>query len=384
MKKILFITTIAGFLPQFEMNDVAILQSMGYTVHYASNFNITIYNFDANELKERGIILHHIDIYKSPKNISNNYKAVKQLIEIIDSEDIDIIHCHNPLGGVAGRAAAKRSKKKPYVIYTAHGFHFYKGAPLKNWLLYYTAERYFARYTDKLITINQEDYQNGLKLPLRRKKNVSLIHGVGVNKDKFKPNPDINDKKRAELGIPKDAFHMVTAAELNDNKNQAVVIKALKDMDNPNVYYSLCGRGYNEEKLEKLISDYNLTDRVRLLGYRNDMSEILQCADCFVFPTKREGLGVAAIESLLTGVPVISSDNRGTREYMIDGVNGIVCYRNIASEYKAAIEKLVGDAELRSDLAAKDRESAKKFCIEETDKIMREVYEEVDKEIGTS
>ena len=134
MKKALVITTISGFLPQFEMNDVHILQEYGYQVHYASNFNNPVYSVDKEKLKNEGIILHHIDIEKSPFALKANYKALKQLRRIIDNENINLIHCHNPMGAVTARLAAKCSHKNPYVMYTAHGFHFYQGAPVKNWL----------------------------------------------------------------------------------------------------------------------------------------------------------------------------------------------------------------------------------------------------------
>ena len=157
MRKVLFVTTISGFLPQFEKNDVKLLGEMGCQVHYASNFRNPVYAFDEKELKSQGIFLHHIDIAKSPVKIRENIAAIRQLRTVIEENDIDIIHCHNPMGGVAGRAAAGTGRRRPYVIYTAHGFHFYKGAPLLNWLLFYPAERFLARFTNQLVTINKED-----------------------------------------------------------------------------------------------------------------------------------------------------------------------------------------------------------------------------------
>lgn len=378
MKKILFVTTIAGFLPQFEMSDVRIMQSLGYEVHYASNFNITIYSFDSGSLKKEGIILHHIDIAKSPKSISNNSKAIKQIKKIIDEENIDIVHCHNPMGGVAARMAAHSSKKKPYVIYTAHGFHFYEGAPLKNRVLYYNAEKFLARYTDRIVTINEEDYNAAMKLPTRQRKSAIRIHSVGVDKDKFRPNPEISDQVREELGIPRDAFHIVTAAELNDNKNQKVVIEAIKNLDRKDIYYSICGVGPNRGKLENLINTYVLSDRIRLLGYRNDMERILQSADCFAFPSQREGLGIAAVEALLSGIPVIAADNRGTREYVKDGINGIMCRATSVADFKNAIDKLASDSIMKQKMASNSRESVRDFTIEEVAKVMRCLYEEAD------
>lgn len=383
MKRVLFVTTISGFLPQFEKNDVKLLKQMGCQIHYASNFTNPIYAFDKTELEKNEVALHQIDIEKSPAKIKKNIKAIKQLIKIIDENDIDIVHCHNPMGGVTARIAARISKKKPTVVYTAHGFHFYKGAPIINWLLFYTAERFLARYTDIIVTINREDYIRAKKFRLKKNGEVYLIHSVGVNKEKFAPRPELRETKRAELGIPADAFHIVTAAELNENKNQKVVIEAVAALKNKskidadkayNIYYTICGKGPNEDKLRELIKAYGLENNVSLLGYRTDMNEILQTADVFAFPSIREGLGVAAIEALMCNVPLIAADNRGTREYASDGNNGIVCRYDAVDEFEEAIELLYGNTAYRKRMADRCRESVKKFTIEEVEKTMAKVY----------
>lgn len=397
MKRVLFVTTISGFLPQFEKNDVKLLKQMGCQIHYASNFTNPIYAFDKTELEQNGVALHQIDIEKSPAKINKNIKAIKQLIKIIDENDIDIVHCHNPMGGVAARIAARAGKRKPKVIYTAHGFHFYKGAPIMNWLLFYTAERFLARYTDIIVTINREDYIRAKKFRLKKNGEVYLIHSVGVDKEKFAPRPELRETKRAELGIPADAFHIVTAAELNENKNQKLVIEAVAAIVNKyetsagndnkhnanyagksnrtyNIYYTICGKGPNEDNLRELIKSKGLEDQVQILGYRTDMDEILQTADVFAFPSIREGLGVAAIEALMCNVPLIAADNRGTREYASDGNNGIVCRYDAVDEFEEAIELLYGNTAYRKRMADRCRESVKKFTIEEVEKTMTKVY----------
>lgn len=383
MKRVLFVTTISGFLPQFEKNDVKLLKQMGCQIHYASNFTNPIYAFDKTELEKNGVALHQIDIEKSPAKINKNIKAIKQLIKIIDENDIDIVHCHNPMGGVAARIAARAGRRKPKVIYTAHGFHFYNGAPIMNWLLFYAAERFLARYTDIIVTINREDYIRAKKFRLKKNGEVYLIHSVGVDKEKFAPRPELRETKRAELGIPADAFHIVTAAELNENKNQKLVIEAVAALKNKskihadktyNIYYTICGKGPNEDKLRELIKAYGLENNVSLLGYRTDMDEILQTADVFAFPSIREGLGVAAIEALMCNVPLIAADNRGTREYASDGNNGIVCRYDAVDEFEEAIELLYGNTAYRKRMADRCRESVKKFTIEEVEKTMTKVY----------
>lgn len=379
MKNVLIVTTISGFLPQFEKNDVKILKEYGYTVHYASNFKNPVYEFDRDGLIEMGLKLHHIDIQKSPGHFRENIRAFRQLRQVIEKEKIQVLHCHNPMGGVIGRCAAASVKEKPYVLYTAHGFHFYDGAPLKNWLFFYTAERGLAHVTDQIITINQEDNRRARNLPLRTGGVAVQIHGVGVDAGRFCLRPELRAAKRKELGIGEREFHIVTAAELNGNKNQRTVIEAIAELNRTDIRYSICGKGPWEERLKELISHLHLEGQVQVLGYRTDMEEILQTADCFAFPSRREGLGIAAIEALLCGVPLIAADNRGTREYTVPDVNGILCRADDVGAYAKAIERLYTDRPYRADLASGCRASAGPFVTEEVEKTMRSVYRRVDR-----
>lgn len=375
----MFITTISGFLQQFEMNDVNILQKMGYEVHYATNFNNPIYEVDIDVLNQKGIVLHQVDIQKSPRRFIQNTRALCQISQLIRQEKFSIIHCHNPMGGVLGRLAAALSMRKAYVIYTAHGFHFYNGAPVKNWLLYYTAERLLAHWTDMIITINKEDYSRACSFRLRRNGKVKWIYGVGVDTDRFRARPQIKVQKRRELGIPDNFFHIVTAAELNANKNQKIIIEALAGLKDKEICYSICGKGESAENLQRLIREYQMEDRVRLLGYRRDMEEILQTADCFAFPSIREGLGIAAVEALCCGVPLIAADNRGTREYAFDGYNSIICRADNVTDFQDAISRMRSDTAYRMALSSHCRETSENFSRDAVGRAMRDIYGSVDR-----
>ena len=229
-KKVLFITTIGGFLKQFEMNDVKILQEAGYEVHYASNFDNPIYEMSTKELEEKGIILHQIDIQKSPKCILRNMQAYHELEKLIESENIEAVHCHNPMGGVVGRMLGMHFGKKLTVLYTAHGFHFYKGAPLVNWLCYYPVERFLANYTQGLITINSEDYIRAGKYLRKHGGKVAKIPGVGVDKDRFAPVPGVREEVRKKLNIPDNAFYILSVGELNHNKNHIAILRSPRSL----------------------------------------------------------------------------------------------------------------------------------------------------------
>lgn len=380
MKKALILTTTSGFLSQFELNNVKLLQEQGYQVHYVTNFGVPIYEVKDETLKNMGVVLHHISIEKSPFSFKRNIWAYRELVRIIDREKIDALHCHNPVGGLLGRLAAHASRRKPYVIYTAHGFHFFRGAPLKNWLLYYPAERFLARYTDKLITINHEDFNIAGKFTYKENGEAEIIPGVGLDTTVFYSRRDKRAQMRKALGIPENAFHIVSAGELNRNKNHKVVIDAIASLARTDIYYSICGEGPWRTKLEKRIRQKGLSDRVFLRGYRVDMPNILQTADIFAFPSVREGMGMAALEAMAMGVPIVAADNRGSREYMSDGNNGFVCDPNSAEEFAKAILTCYEQPELRDVIAKNGLAVIKKFSLNITEQRMKKIYSALPRE----
>lgn len=291
------------------------------------------------------------------------------------------------MGGLLARLAADRSNRKPKVLYTAHGFHFYKGAPLWNWCVYYPVEKFLARKTDGIITINEEDCCNAKKFTLRENGKVYKIPGVGLDLNRFqseivkedyiKNNESqeiTNYKSQKNKDCEKNRFDIVTIGELNKNKNHQVVIKAIKRLHRDDIYYTIYGRGKNKEKLEALIKRLELEKYVQLKGYTIEPERVLEEADCFAFPSIREGLGMAALEALACKVPVISSDNRGTREYMQNGYNGVVCFSNDPKEYAKAIEELAASEERRVHMGKNGRITAEKYGIKSTEDVMRLIY----------
>lgn len=381
MNRALIITTTSGFLSQFELNNVRLLQERGYQIHYATNFGVPVYEVKDQTLRNMGVVLHHISIEKNPFKIKKNIWALRELIRIIDREEVDVVHCHNPNGGVLGRLAASMSKRKPFVIYTAHGFHFFKGAPLKNWLFYYPVEKLLAKLSDVIITINHEDYSRAEKFHYKKQGHAELIPGVGVDIQLFQPaeatetDERMQKNLRDQWGIPQGGFHIVSAGELNRNKNHQVVIEALAQLKNKNIYYSICGEGSYRTELQALIAKYGLTGQVFLRGYRNDMQQIWKTADLSIFPSVREGMGMAALEAMACGVPLIVADNRGSREYIVDRQNGLVCKADSAEEFAKAIQVLYDNPEERNRLAVCALETVKRFSLCETEKKMRQIYQ---------
>ena len=317
MKKFLIVAHYSRFLVQFELNDVRLLQSMGFEVHYATNYQQEdMFSGAIKIIQENGVILHQIDFVRSPYNIPANIKAYRQLKDLMVKEKFSGVHCHTPMAGALARLAANATHTVP-VIYTAHGFHFYKGCPLKNRLIYQTAETFLARYTDAQITINREDFTAAQKFPLRGKK-AYYVPGIGVDVKKISSAQVDRATKRAELGIPQDAFVFMSVGELNENKNHATVICALAKANIPNSYYLICGEGKLKQQHIELAQKLGISEKVKLLGFRTDVNEILRVSDYFVFPSFREGLSVSLMEAMAAGLPCIASRIRGNVDLLKD------------------------------------------------------------------
>lgn len=383
-QNMLILTATGDFLMKFEKQNVQLLQDKGFVVHYASNMHEPMYIDDYENLKRLSVIPHHIDIARSPFMFYDNQKALRQILKILKDYDISFIHCHTPVGGLLGRLASKLFTERDIpVIYTAHGFHFYKGAPFTNRFFYYNAEKELAKFTDVLITINEEDFKNAKKLKLKEHGKVFKIPGIGLNRGYFSPlDEKTRLKTRMNLNIDKDDFLIVSAGEINENKNHIVVLEALchirsfcSQSEFKNIKYLICGDGFLRDKIENAIKNMFLSKNVTVTGYRQDIRDIIGCADVTVFPSKREGLGMAGLESLSMGIPVIASDNRGTREYMLHSKNGYVYRFDDFIGFAEGIMKIkhMGESQklqMKSNCIA----STAAFDAGHTAKIMEKVY----------
>lgn len=352
----------------FFRSIVKCLIDNGHTVDIATNedaFPVEDY------FRSLGCEIHNLPWTRSPIDKANIH-AVNELKKIADR--YDVIHCHTPVAAACTRIACKKIRKNGLkVFYTAHGFHFYKGAPLKNWLAYLPVEWYLSFYTDLLITINKEDYEFSKK-HLHAAKNA-FIPGVGIDIDRFSGTGVDKAAKRRELGVPEDCFLLLSVGELNKNKNHEVVIRALAETGKQDIHYLIAGEGELEGDLSALASACGLEGRVHLTGFREDVNEIYHSGDVNVFPSIREGFGLAAVEGMAAGLPLICSDNRGTRSYAQDGVNALVCPGNSIGEYTENILRLYNDRDLLKKLSANAKEHATRFSTETVNQqMMRTVY----------
>lgn len=367
MKKMLYIGNIGKAQSNsFYRSAVAAAHELGIEFHIAFNcIDRTESNCKKME-SDLGIHFHQIDFQRNPLHPAN-IRAYKQLVALMKAYHFDFVHCNTPVGGLCGRIAARRCGIYK-VIYQAHGFHFYKGAPLKNWLLFYPAEKLLARHTDALITINQEDYALAqAKMRLRNSGKVYYVPGVGID---LSDPPEIDRAEvRRSLGLPEDAFVLVSVGELNKNKNNSVIIEALKKLDD-SVHYVLCGTGQEEQNLKAQAEALGLSSRVHFLGYRDDVMTILQASDVFVLMSYREGLSRSIMEAMAFGLPCIVSDIRGNRDLM---KNKAQCIPIDADALARAVSELRGNDLLKAYGAA-NKEAVRMFGMESVIERLKQIY----------
>lgn len=368
--RILYITTISGTMNAFFGPHIEMLVQEGHQVDIACDF--TEWGMD-DIFKKLGCVPYQIDFSRKPLS-PDNLKAYGQLKRVIENGNYDIVHCHTPNAAVITRLVCRKFRRKTglKVFYTAHGFHFYKGAPKLNWLVFYPVEKFCSRFTDKLITINQEDYQ--LAKSKFHAGEVHYIPGVGIDLSRFENVQVDRAAKRREIGVPEDAFLLLSVGELNENKNHQIIIKALGKLKDINLHYAIAGVGEQKEELLRLTEELGISSQVHLLGYRKDIPELNYTADLFCFPSLREGLGVAAIEAMACGLPLVTSDVHGINDYSVEGVTGYKCAPMDVNGFAEAISRLLADYSLWTKYRKHNIMASQKYEVSTIITLLRKIY----------
>lgn len=352
-KRVLLIATVQSHIGQFHKPLMKMLKENGWEIHVAARNNLA--EKDGLELEYPDQVFD-VPFQRSPFD-KQNIKAFREIKRILSENHYDIIHCNTPVGGIIGRVAGNKYRKRgTRVFYTAHGFHFYKGSPKQNWIMYYPIEKWLSRLTDRLITINEEDYELA-----RRKFHCAVyhIHGVGANSTKFHPiSRTEKEIQKKELGL--EGRIIVNVGELLPNKNQKTAIRAMEKVAKqmPDAKLLIAGNGPEKEMLEALIREKGLEHHVKLIGYTTKLEKYLQVCGLVVACSKREGLGLNLIEAMLCGKSVVASDNRGHRELVKDKWNGRLVKVEEADDYASAIIEALSNDELRKTMECRCREIA--------------------------
>ncbi len=374
--KLLFISNVGYRFNSFASASSAAANDQGIEFHIASNWS----GYDDDKIKyedeeKYGVIIHQIDFVRTPYD-PGNIKAYRQVVNLIKQEKFDIIHCNTPIGGVVGRLAGHRCRVRK-VIYQAHGFHFYKGAPFVNWILYYPIERWLAHYTDILITINQEDYARARSFKLRDHGKVFHVPGVGIDTSNYVTKDVVRENKRNELNLKSTDIAVISMGDLIERKNYRISIEAIARTNDPNIHYFICGQGRQEEELRSLVKKLAMERQIHFLGYRTDIKELLQGADIFLFTTLQEGLPRSMMEAMASGLPCIASKVRGNTDLLKEGENGYLISPNDVEGFAAAIISLAGDDKARKEIGINNIKRMIDFSFDTAETALFNIYKTV-------
>ena len=372
-KRVLFTATVVKqHIMTFHVPYLQMFQQMGWETAVASSND---YEDPADLNIPYCDTYYEIPFERIPWK-AGNLRAYRELKKVIDEGHFDIIHCHTPVGAMLTRLAARSARKRgTKVIYTAHGFHFHKGSPLLSWLAYYPVERLLAPMTDVLLTMNREDYA------LARKKmganRVEYVPGVGIDTRRFDMAGFDRQEKRRSLGFGEEDFLILTVAEMNKNKNQSMVLKAMAQLKEQPEFdrmrYLICGMGSYEQVLRQEAEELGIRDHVLFMGYRKDIADIYRCSDLFAFLSYREGLPVALMEAMSSGLPVVCSAARGNTDLVDNGTEGLIVPQDPEAVARAILD-LYRDPDRRRQFGSAAKEKVRQFDNENVHRIMKEIY----------
>lgn len=370
MKKLLFVSNISNNVGSFVVASIAAAKKCGFEFYYAANWDGATKEQIAEDEKKYGIKIVHIDLDRSPYS-TKNIKAYKQLVDLINKEKIDYIHCNTPVGGVLGRLAGEKCKVKK-IVYEAHGFHFYEGAPKKNWMIYYPVEKWLAKKTDAIITINNEDFERAKTFKLKNNGQVYYVPGVGMDLSQYNVPDTVREIKRNELNLKDTDFALISMGDLIDRKNYKIAIEVVAKLNNSHVHYFICGKGPEEVNLKKLAENLGVDKQVHFLGFRNDIKELLKASDTFLFTSKQEGLARSLMEAMASKIPCVVSKIRGNTELIVNNENGFLC--SGLDDYVNAIIKIMQSPDLAYKFKEKSSKHLNNFSIEKVIDCLFDVY----------
>lgn len=342
---------------------------MGYEVFLGVNRD------NPEELKcDLPLKLYDSHTYRSLTAVSDNKIAFRNCSKVLKENNIEVIHCNTPIGGLVGRLCGRKYRVGK-IIYTAHGFHFYKGAPLFNRTILKWAEMFMARWTDAIITMNQEDYEAAKKFKLRKGGKVYFVHGVGITLSDFDGLNALRHQKRNELEVKGDDIVLISMGDLVPRKNYDTAIRAISKANNPHIQYFICGKGPEEDSLKQLAENLGVARQIHFLGFRSDIKELLAASDIFLFTTKQEGLPRSMMEAMASGLPCIASKIRGNTDLLENTEGGYLCDTNDVSSYAEKINILAFDKELRETMGRNNLITIQKFSTETVNEEIRKIYE---------
>lgn len=292
-------------------------------------------------------------------NMLAHLKAYRAVRDFLQREHCDLVHAHMPISGLIARAAA-RAAGVPRIAYTSHGFIFNQPGPWWIRALALQLERAAGQITDVYLTVNAEDAFDARRLGIHQNATAVLN---GRDPLKFRPNPETRRALRAELGATERDCVVITVSRLVRHKGYPELLRAMETTPT-NTLLWVVGERLASDRGEDMEGHFAsaaagpLGRRLRRLGYRHDVSDLLAAADIFCLPSHFEGLPMSIIEAMLTGLPVVATDIRGVREQVIPGKTGLLVPAATIAPLAEALSRLANDGVLRARMGEAGRARA--------------------------
>lgn len=356
----------------FALAPIIAAKNLGYKLYQGINCNYPEIVVD----EDFNITFYDQHSYRSILAIKDNWIAFRNLLNFLKKHpDIEVIHCNTPIGGFVGRVCGKLCGVKT-VIYTAHGFHFFKGAPLFNRTILMWIEKLMAHWTDVLITMNEEDYITAQKMHLRDNGKVFKVHGVGVCSNQYNIEVD-RITIRKNLGLPENAIMCIAMGDIVPRKNYRTSIEAIALTRNPQIHYVICGRGSQTEELKEFAKQLGIESQIHFLGFRTDIKDLSMASDFFLFSSLQEGLPRSTMEAMCAGLPCVVSDIRGNNDLIENGLGGYLIQAQNAKGFASAINTLLDSPKEIHRMGEFNKRKIKEYDIDVVKQEIYNIYAEV-------
>lgn len=368
-KKVLYTANVPTHILAFHVPYLRWFKEEGFEVHVA-----------VNGWQEIPFADEVFDVPFGRKVSSmGNVKAYRQLKDLCEQHQYDIVHCHTPIAAAITRLASNKSRKKgTRVLYTSHGFNFFKDASLKRWFTFLPAEWLLSFMTDGIITINREDYQYLQKFNFQSNGKYK-IDGIGLDPERLKVKSKQSKKDlRDEFAFTDDQILVLYIAEFIERKNHRFIIKNILDLvsENPDLRFMFAGRGQLMEEMKDFADSQGVQDYVNFLGFRKDIGKFIEMSDIGISSSRYEGLGLGVAEMMYNGLPVVISNDRGHRELVKHGDNGFIFEQGDSEQFKRYLLDLSFGKKLRDEVGKKGELRMQDFIIDKSLAKMETIYRE--------
>ncbi|MBF2064062.1 MAG: glycosyltransferase [Calothrix sp. C42_A2020_038] len=361
----------------------------GFLLPFAQHFRKRGWQMDAMSLETSAMPecvenfdnIWDVEFSRSPLDLQNLIVAPRQILQVLEKQEYDIVHVHTAIAAFVTRLALSRlkHKPKPKLVYTVHGFNFYRGNKFIKNLIFLALEKIAAPWTDYMVVINREDEEAAKHHRLISPERLYYMPGIGVDLNYYNSNQistaDIQ-QVRQELGLePEDAM-ILASAEFNPRKRHQDMLRALAELGRSNVHLAFAGTGPLMEDMKTLAANLGIQKQVHFLGFRSDMPILMGASVATIMASEREGLARSVMESLCLEIPVIGADSRGIRDLLADGCGLIVPVGDIKG-FAAAMAWVVDNPEAARETAKRGKERMVNYGVRHIIKLHESLYADV-------